>query len=502
MQQADCNDQNQAEEPITIGSQLQLFVDRKVVGSLRGLDLRLHAPVKMPMAATPLTGSYITVIHDVGAELYRAYYRDDAFTRLGKDVNGEPDRIEACCYAESSDGHEWTRPKLGLIPVDGSADNNVILQGGWGTAHNFSPFLDSRQGVDPRERFKALVGGGTGLQAFVSADGIHWKCTWERVRNRRGGSNSTGFVIEPESDGGTAPPSQANFWDAADVLDGNPDSDVSPDRSGSVVQPWFDSQNVSFWSEVEQCYACYFRSRVAIAGVKQPIRTISRTTAKDFLGPWSKPVLMEANFPGENLYTSQTHPYFRAPDIYLAFPTRFLPARGSSTDILFMSTRPGANRYERLFTEALIRPGLDGARWGNRANYLALNVVPTGPDEMSLYHKSGDRYTLRTDGFVSVHAGSGEGEFFTRLLTFVGRGLMINYSTSAAGSVRVELQNREGQPIPGYGLAESVPMTGDAIGQEVQWRSDRCLGSLAGQHVRLRFVMEDGDLYSFQFREG
>src|SRR5437867_2343833 len=43
---------------------------------------------------------------------------------------------------------------------------------------------------------------------------------------------------------------------------------------------------------------------------------------------WSKVVPMDPGAaPLEHLYTSQTHPYFRAPHIYIAFPRRFLPGQ-------------------------------------------------------------------------------------------------------------------------------------------------------------------------------
>jgi hypothetical protein len=47
------------------------------------------------------------------------------------------------CYAESRDGHEWTLPKLRIVEIDGSRENNVILcVAPFST--NFSPFLDDR----------------------------------------------------------------------------------------------------------------------------------------------------------------------------------------------------------------------------------------------------------------------------------------------------------------------------------------------------------------------
>ena len=128
-----------------------------------------------------------------------------------------------------------------------------------------------------------------------------------------------------------------------------------------------------------------------------------------------------------------------------------------------MSTRAGSSKYDRVFTEAFIRPGRDPARWKNRANYVALNVVPTGPAEMSIYHRSGDRYILRTDGFVSVNAGSEEGELLTRPLTFSGSKLQLNFSTSAAGSLQVEIQTAGGRPIPGFALADSEELFADEI---------------------------------------
>ena len=66
--------------------------------------------------------------------------------------------------------------------------------------------------------------------------------------------------------------------------------------------------------------------------------------------------------------------YFRAPHIYIALPTGFMPDRGNSTDILFMSA-PGAGRFTRLFTEAFIRPGVAPANWGNRSNDAALKAT-------------------------------------------------------------------------------------------------------------------------------
>ena len=100
-----------------------------------------------------------------------------------------------------------------------------------------------------------------------------------------------------------------------------------------------------------------------------------------------------------------------------------------------MSSR-GGDRYERTFMEAWLLPGIGLRNWVSRSNYPAYGIVPTGPAEMSLYvsrHNAQEsvhvaRYTLRTDGFVSVRAGYQGGEMLTRPLVFAGKALEINFA--------------------------------------------------------------------------
>lgn len=61
--------------------------------------------------------------------------------------------------------------------------------------------------------------------------------------------------------------------------------------------------------------------------------------------------------------------------------------------------------FQRTFKEAFIRPGLNPERWGNRANYVALYVVPTGKGEMSIYHRFGMHYAWRKGSALGTHAG-------------------------------------------------------------------------------------------------
>lgn len=421
-----------------LGSRRELFVDHWLIDRLAGAALKLHEPDLAPSMTEPADNlEYGTVIKD--GNVFRLYTRD------GRGAQHDGDAQEVTRYCESRDGIHWIKPELGLHEIDGTTANNVILHES-PFCHNFSPFLDTRSGIPADERFKALAGTvKSSLVAFVSADGIHWR-------------------------------------------------KLRPTPVITYTKEYaFDSQNVSFWSETEQCYLCYFRHFL-----DSKLRSVCRTTSPDFLN-WSEPTALKPNFPGEHLYTTLTHPYFRAPHIYVALPTRFHPERGESTDILFMTAR-GNSRYDRTFREAFIRPGLDRARWGNRSNYAALNVVPTGPAEMSIYATPFRRYLLRTDGFASVHAGADTGEMVTHPLHFDGNQLSINYSTSAGGMVRVEVQDTEGQPLPGFTLEDCRNQVGDAVDQIVRWTQGADLSSLVGRPVCLRFVLQDADLYAIQFQ--
>src|SRR5262249_44190257 len=139
------------------------------------------------------------------------------------------------------------------------------------------------------------------------------------------------------------------------------------------------------------------------------------------------------------------------------------------SDGVLLTSRAGTTRYDFTFRESFVRPGIGISNWASRTNYPSSGVVPTGPPEMSLYVQRDygqptaylERMTLRTDGFVSVNAPYDGGEFLTKPLKFSGRALEINYATSAAGGIRVEIQDEMGNPLPGFARAGCPEIFGD-----------------------------------------
>ena len=427
---------------IQIGTTRQLFLDNSLISSLDGVSLDLKTPEDKGIILTmdePWEGNtsgYNTVFKD--GEIYRMYYR--GWHHKGKAA----DHKELVCYAESNDGINWVKPDLGLVEFEGSKKNNIIWKG-YGS-HNFIPFLDSNPECNPKEKYKAVGGLGAGLRAFVSADGLNW----QQVSNKP-------------------------------IITGYP----------------FDSQNLVLYDESRKEYRAYVRS------FKKGIRDIITMTSRDFK-TWSKGEWLkyQDNVPSEHLYTNQIQMYNRVPGLFVGFPSRL--SRGANVEGLFMSSQDGENFYR--WGESIIRAGRNQDKWGNRSNYIWCGVVETKSDlpgagnEISIY--SGERYykgpggnvrrhTYRLDGFVSLKAPFLGGTAMTKPLVFEGNELELNYSTSAAGSIIVEVLGLNGALIK-----KSNVIWGDEISKTVITG----LGQLNGNPVQLRFIMKDAYIYSIKFK--
>jgi hypothetical protein len=415
------------------------------------------------------------------------YYRG-----LHIDLRGpiDDDKLEPFyCYAESDDGIHWRKPELGIVEFDGSTENNIILEGVG--AHNFSPFKDANPGCAPDALYKALGGlkSEGGLFAFKSSDGIHWSL----------------------------------IADTPVITNGD-----------------FDSQNIAFWEPISGRYRAYWRFFAEAKEGRTGYRAIRTGTSIDFL-EWDEHAdLTYVDSPDEHLYTNQVMPYFRAPHILVGFPTRYVDHGWSDstralpelenrerraaislrygtavTEGLLMASRDGV-RFKR-WNEAFLPPGIQRpGTWLYGHQYSAWHAVETestierAPNEISIYASEGHptdvsmamrRYTLRLDGFVSVWAPSEGGELLTRPMVFSGERLTLNFSTSAAGCIRIELQEPDGRPIPSFLLGDCQEIFGDELARTVTWQNGSDLGQLSGQAVRVRFALRDADLYSFQFVE-
>lgn len=477
-----------ADGVLDIGSSRQLFIDDYLVDSMEDVELRVHQPARKEVAVTfgsvPWEGdsqNYFTILQD--GQRFHMYYH--AWGQV-------PTMPLSIAYMRSEDGIHWERPNLGLCEFEGSKENNIVLFGLRGySSHDFNPFVDEKPGTPPESKFKAVgmcYGGpkGHGLFAFQSPDGIHW----------------------------------------------------TEIKEGPVFQgPAFDTQNVAFWSVKENCYVLFYRE------FRDGIRIV-RKAVSDNLTEWRE--VGEILFPeGEGptlatqFYTNQIFPYYRNKELYIGFPARYTdrgetpgtwdlpepelrrermertePRLGTTTtDSVFISSRDGIHFTES--DDVFVPPGLRTAHnWVYGDNYLAWSVIETAsadddsPNELSLYSTEsyatgGDsrlrRYTLRIDGFSSLHAKSKVGVARTKPFTFKGSALSLNAATSGAGNIYVEICDASGAPLPGFAMDDCDVVFGDFLDRRVTWKGKGDLSRLAGQPILLRFRMNEADIYSLQF---
>jgi hypothetical protein len=440
---------------VDVGSRVEMFVDEHLIERKQNADLRLNPPTKrevvlaMDQPGEGPTSAYFTVFRD--GDIIRMYYR------------GDPDRLTL--YAESKDGIHFTRPQLGLFEFKGTKQNNIVYDGL--ESHAFAPFRDDNPAAKPEQRYKALAyrpkRGALGLVAFSSPDAIHW----------------TMMQQEPVTTKGQ-----------------------------------FDSLNTVSWDASEKRYRCF--SRYWNAGEFKGVRAIQSMTSEDFLH-WNEPVAHQyaAGVPIEHFYTNATVRCPGAEHMWLSFPMRFVPERKkiaahpepALTDAVFMSSRDAVH-WDRAFLEAWVRPDLDQENWTERSNMPAWGIIPTPGDEneFSMYISEHYRWpsnrlrrlTIPRHRFASIHAGASKGEVVTKPLTFTGDQLQLNYATSAAGSVVVEVQDESGKPLAGFAEADAQPVYGNEFDAKVQWKCGD-LSQLAGKAIRLRFVLADADVYALKF---
>lgn len=474
---------------LNIGSRLELMIDSFLIEDYNGnIKYILHNPQPQNVAIihdSPWedgTGTYHTIFKD--NEIYRMYYISQK---------------KYVCYAESNDGINFIKPELGIIEFNGSKANNIIWEGG-PVSHNLTPFKDSNPDCQPEHQYKAVGGLGPGLFILTSADGIHW----------------------------------SKLVDNPVITDG-----------------WFDSQNVAFWDNQVNIYRVYYRDwhrqhpPQKLRGIMtdRVYRGIKTSTSPDFIN-WTSGQWLEFTNVHDNdtllkethLYTNSIKPYFRAPHIYIGFPVRYverpfgessrqlpnaekhekrmrnIQRENAQTDGLIITSRNG--KKFNYWNESFLRPGLRNNNWVYGNNYIAWQLVETLSDEpgnfpeLSIYATESvgtefphqlKRYTLRMDGFISLNAPLSGGEIITKPIRFEGNQLILNYSTSASGSILVEIQNTDGKPIEGFSMLDCDEIYGDQLERIVTWQSKKELSDLQNKIIRIRIFLKDADLYSFKF---
>jgi len=432
------------EPTVDIGNRLELFVDDHLISDSKGdvgRQLVLPEPKEVVFETDASwegnTSGYYTVFRD--NDLYRMIYRGWQHDTLKKAAHKE-----VTCYAESKDGIHWTKPNLGLFEWNGSKENNIVWLGP-GT-HNFTAFRDDNPNAPAKSQYKAFGGVGSfggGLVPFESPDCIHWKLSRQKP---------------------------------------------------VITHGAFDSQNLAFWDTDRKEYRAYWRY------FGDGVRAIRTATSKDFIH-WKNETDLKYSegVPTEHLYTNAIQKYFRAPHLFIGFPTRYEP-KSQQVEPVLMTSRDGVLFHR--YADPVIPRTAPKDRNHNRSNYMVWGMfqLPGKPNEISVYGTENyyektpgrvRRFAYRVDGFVALRGGKDGGQITTKPLKFKGKQLLLNYVVNPGGALTVETLDAAGSVT-----GKSKSLSGNAVDASVTWERTPDFNS---GNTRLRFTLQNADIYSLRF---
>ncbi len=276
-----------------------------------------------------------------------------------------------------------------------------------------------------------------------------------------------------------------------------------------------------------------FMLRAPGKGTHRMMRDVRVMESEDFIH-WSKPKMIEYTGKPFQLYFNTIFPYPRAPHLFIGFPLRYVERKAwtknydelcgredrlermkklarfglAVSDGLFICSRDGYH-FEK-YDEALLPPPPENPEafvYGDGTAQPVLIETPSEfPGEENEYTlilresfrptKDGYnrlvRYTIRLDGFVSLHAGGEEKTVVTKEFIYNGDELFANLATSARGHIYFTLRS-------GKESYTSVEIFGNATHRRIRFEDDEAIQKLCGEPVTLEIKLYDADLYSIKF---
>ena len=479
--------------PVLKKGEKQLFVDSVMIRSKQGITRVIHPAKKlerpvltaeMPWEVRSEDGIidkrvniYGTVLRDEASGSFRMWYADPG----------------SVLYATSSDGIHWERP---LLNVKG-ATNETDLR-----LHSPS-IIEDKFETDPAKRYKAVGNASTGVDdaklqrlrdkfemvdwyrdktqrlyyAANSADGLRWKVDPEPILL---GCDTITLSQDPVT----------GEYLAFHKRQGDP-------RVLGIRHVFLSvSKDMKNWSEPHP---------VVVAD-----EVDNKATRKLKGGTYSE------------YYNLSAFPYAGQ---WLGFVTHF--RRVEPPSALFGNDEVnGRKRSATGIIDVQLATSRDGRHWDRCSDRSP--VIPLGPhaydagsifglcnapvfvgDEMWMYYTAATtphgglapekeqsiaRAAWRIDGLASVQAKDKLGKIETHDFVPEGGKLMVNTDVKN-GSLSVEVLDATGQVIPGYEKETSMIEKRDSVKLAIRWKDADTLP--ADKPIRLRFHLENGDLYSY-----
>lgn len=391
------------------------------------------------------------------------------------------------CYATSVDGLTWTKPNLGIVEYHGSKENNIVHIGG-GTVV-FDP-----ADHDPGRRYKLMRCNNkispVSYWVYFSPDGLNWTA-----------------------------------------------------HAGNPVLTYGDVSNVAY-DQAQGLFIATTKQRMLVSNTSVTPGKMDRAAfvsiSKDFVhwtapgapgSPWTLAVEGDQadDFIAQSkrcleaqIYGMPVYPY---EGIYVGLPwvfeiSNYTSGRYAVTGDGTIQPQIAASRDLRHWSRPNRDPVLplgQAGSWDDGTLYTASTMqvsaheigiyfgamnLPHGADTSTQIQTAKiGRATWRRDGFVSLrNGGNDEGLITTRpILVAEAARLKVNARMRAGGGLKVEILDPAGPPVSGYDRDQSVAITGDQPAGTIRWTGSNDLSALSGKTIRLRFHLNNGDLYSYWF---
>ncbi len=467
--------------PVQLDQRVQLFIDDFLIERTEGVWRTLNRSRKVPenpiiKPDRPWEGYLVlqpgSVIYDPNERQFQMWYNTLA-------TESDSDIEQFLCYATSKDGIRWEKPELGLVDFRGSKANNIVLR--W-CNWDHSVIRDPED-PDPKRLYKMVYWqtqdkDRCGIWSAFSADGIRW-----------------------------------------DDYDQNP-----------TVPCWASGDTFSVMKDpVSRQYWLYHKTSPGGP------RKLSRLVSDDFIHWRDNDFVLEPDEhdpPGTEFYGLSAFPYGSQ---YLGLLWVFHTSL-QTMDVQIVSSRDGIawdrsvhrrpfvslgyqiNQYSgHSFDSGMAWPATapviqDGSLWFYYSGFDNLHNAPSEEHTGQL-----GLARIRQDAFCSFDA-TAEGYVLTRLIKFSGKDLHVNVQLLSGGKpgpdapwrgifndqpdqggyLRVEVQDGQGDAIPGYEAEKSKLDPVDDIYRKVSWGERGDFEGLEDRPVRLKFVLSRAKLHSFR----
>ena len=113
---------------------------------------------------------------------------------------------------------------------------------------------------------------------------------------------------------------------------------------------------------------------------------------------------------------------------------------------------------------------------------------------------------MKRDRWAAIEPIRRSGFLHTRRMYWANRELRVNADTRN-GSIRAELRDTIGRPIPGFTFKDSIPFHGDSMDHRMTWKNKRMLPAkmlgttyaqgTVGRLLSIHFHLDRARLFSF-----